>query len=208
MRERDIGNNQPRRWNYEFRDPNASEESLRALSIPIIHVPRGCHFGIQTVLEYEQQKRKRIEARYNGLSQQEIIELLERYPVHAVAIPQHPSDSSLWTSLENDEVYLLAILDGHHRARYTSPSVKNLPTLVMTVDQASEVYFPRYKKGPAEFVSQVVREMNEALHSFVHAKESLVPYPVYFFEQAGKKEVGLVGLGGGKTHITSVQRTA
>ncbi len=193
------------RWNYEFRDPNASTEALIRLEVPKIEVPRKCLYGIQTIEEYEVKKRRRIERHYNGLTQEDKMKLLHENPTHAVAIPFSPYNETLWSELVEDQMYHLALLDGHHRSRYVR-GVTRIPTLVMTVDEAVEVYYKRYHLQAEGLVSQIVREMNEALSSFVRVKESLVPCPVYVFAHDGHKEVGLALPSGRRTKITSARR--
>jgi len=165
----------PQRWNYEFRDPSAVIEQAFNHAVPTVPVHKHCLWGIQTTKEYERIKRKRLEADFAKLTDEQIIQILEDHPVHAVAIPMNPLDMEKWDELDLLQKYSLTVLDGHHRIRFSPETIKEIPTMIFTVQQAFEVYRKRYKGSVQDFVAQIVGERDEALQSFTKIKESLLP---------------------------------
>ena len=169
----------PIRWNYEFRDPTADIEQMFGHQIPIVPVHKRNLWGIQTLHEYQADKRKHLKKDFKGKSVEEIFTILQEHPVHAVALPMNLFQIDLWDHLDPREKYLLTVLDGHHRIRFSPREIREIPTMVFTVDQAFQTYQRRYRGTIQQFVDQIVAERGEALDSFTRVKDGLLPGSVY-----------------------------
>ncbi len=195
------------RWNYAYLDPNFRAESL---STPVVRsmVHKRFFWGIQTTAEYETSKRKRVQKDFASKSPEELLELLSQYPLHTVALPMDLWNPDLWGHLEPGGRYSLTLLDGHHRVRYTPKQLKELPTMIFTVEQAYEAYRKRYKGSVSDFVRQIASEMDEALHSFTKINEAFLPAYANLYQEAGN--TWSVGFRSAQmtTPVTSAQRTA
>lgn len=174
----------PQRWNYEFRDPSADIEQMFDNQVPVVSVHKRNLWGIQTLQEYERAKRKRLESDMKKGSLEFVKLLLSTHPVHAVAIPMDLYEFSAWGELEPNEKYLLTVLDGHHRIRFSPKEIREIPTMIFTIEQAFATYRRRYKGTIEQFVTQIVAERGEALNSFTRVSDRFLPAAVYISKPA------------------------
>lgn len=179
------------RWNYEFRDPTADIEQTFGHQIPIVPVHKRNLWGIQTLQEYQKDKRKHLEKDFRLKSIDEITAILHEHPIHAVALPIDLFQTDLWDHLDPQEKYLLTVLDGHHRIRFSPREIREVPTMIFTIEQAFQTYQRRYRGTVRQFVDQIVAERGEALDSFTRVKDGLLPGSVYITHLAdGSWRVG------------------
>lgn len=137
----------------------------------VFDVPRRHLFGTQEVSEFSEGKRKRIEAAFKAHG----VAVLEDHPIVACAVPVGRET-------------ILAIVDGHHRARYSSKfGIHDIPTQVLSL--AELVYVRReyaLRKGEPidalteEFVARkLLRDVSIAIDSFSHRMpDSKIPVPI------------------------------
>lgn len=148
-------NNQPCNFNkelYEGVDLAILREAISREGIGL-WIPRQYLFGTQTLEEYDPKKRKSIEEKLLS----DGVKCLEQNPLLACAIPYNNSIS-------------VAIIDGHHKARYSSKyNIHALPCLVAS----PEVYVKIMKKCCPQkeiktdsFVMKLEDETTAAIRSF------------------------------------------
>lgn len=183
------------RWNYEFRDPRVSREELIKGDLPKLLVPRNALYGIQTIYEYSTKKRLHLNRDFKGKPIAEIFDILSEHPVHAVAIPHFGSPEVSYVELLDNIPYSLAVIDGHHRIRYSPKSIKSIPTTIFTTKQALRIYHARFRYDHFAFIAQIRAEMAECLHSFTGINPRFEPYNIYFqhLENDSTPDVGLIG---------------
>lgn len=136
-------------------------KELLSQGVPML-VPRWHLFGRQPLKDYDRQKRALAEKAL----QEKGIGFLLGEPIIGCALPVHTGGLQI------------AIIDGHHRTRYSSRyGINFIPSIIYTPEQMVDAFNTNY--GTNETVEslreQLEKDVLEALHSFSSLPDSKIP---------------------------------
>lgn len=173
-----------RKFRYFSKDPNTLlKEIKQELYVSMLHVY--FLFGSQTLNEYSQKKRKKVEANYRQFGG----DLLDDFPIIVTALPCDLNNSLLYEDIFEGVEYMLVLLDGHHRVRYGPKyGIRDFPSVILTPSQTALAYG---RNNIQEMLYLINGWVDSTLTSFIRREPNLSLPKSAFFSKDGIRLISI-----------------